>query len=217
MSQRAWRKVLPSALLSEGRVEVEGSPDARLPGGRVYVSPTTGRSYDGDRGDTLASLPADAVEVRKQAFGLRIWGREGERPSSLFSKWYESQQGLERLRRETQLMQAYFPDFGLCRDEASGQMAWTGKIEGIGELEIVYPEDYPARHPFVNILGKEDLSVKVNVLISQSGDITPVATIIIAMRFFIEMSKKGEKDGAVVSKPEGSDQAKSGDSSDAKA
>lgn len=205
--------MLPSALLNEGRVQVEGSPEAKLPGGRVYVSPTTGRSYDGDRGDTLASLPADAVEVRKQGFGLRLWGRGGERPSPLFSKWYESQQGLERLRRETQLMQAYFPDFGLCRDEANGQMAWTGKIEGIGELEIVYPEDYPARHPFVNILGKEDLSVKANILISQAGDITPVAAVIITMRLFIETSGKGEKGGAVVSESERPDKAESGDSS----
>lgn len=185
MSQRAWRRVVPSALLNEGRVEVEGSPNQRLPSGVVYVSPTTGRSYDGDRGDTLASLPADAIEIRKQGFGLRIEG-EGLLPSPRFSKWYETGQGMQRLKREVELMQAYFPDFDLCVDENNSDMAWRGQIKGIGEIEIVYPRDYPNRRFFINILGKEDENFRLNLIVSQAGDITPVAALIIAMRFFLE-------------------------------
>lgn len=82
------RRLVPSALLNDSRVVLEGGSDESLPSGQVYVSPTSGKVYDGSRGDSLAQLPPDATEVKRTTWWVRLrWKkREGENPSQSFSQ-----------------------------------------------------------------------------------------------------------------------------------
>lgn len=148
------RRVVPSALLDNNRVIVEGEASERLPRDHVYVSPASGRTYDREKGDTVADLPPEAVEVPKSTWWIKFW-RRGSKQSqppptppletastdAQQETWYEKDQGINRLKAEYQEMRRYFPDFSLYQNE-SGSLLWNGVIKGIGEVRVLYPPKY---------------------------------------------------------------------------
>jgi len=218
------RRVVPSALLNDSRVVMEGRPDERLPTGQVYVSPTSGKVYDGFRGNTLAQLPSDATEVKRTTWWIRLPWRKREKLSppqsfSLNSRiegmpryWYDSPEGMQRLRLELMEMKRYFPDFDLYIDE-NDAMLFKGEIEGIGEARITYPENYPSQK-FSTILPSESESLKqeLQTVLSQYPTITPASSLIVAMRLILKRRK--EKVEPVVPDSRGKGEAQAGNPTD---
>jgi len=219
-----YRKVVPQALLNENRVVLQGSPDERLPGGQVYVSPTSRRVYDGEKGDRLANLPPDATEIPKTTWWLKLpqlWkgrgadkapqipfpvaGRATEMAAEMENQearsWYGTPAEIQRLKAEYQEMKRYFPDFDLYQDDLS-MLVWIGSIEGLGETRIQYPADYP-RSPFkLKVIGATDSqNAEVNEKISEyrALNITPAGALIVAMR--MSLAKEKEPNAVVSDTP----------------
>ena len=224
-----YRKVVPQGLLNQNRVAVEGSPDERLPSGQVYVSPASGKVYDRDKGDTLASLPPDAAEIPKTTWWLKapqLWrGRRADKalqppfpvPKSVAeenqdSRWYITPVGIERLKTEYQEMKRYFPDFELYQDEL-GMLLWMGRLEGLGEIRIHYPAGYPISPFNVAVMDTtESQDAKLNEKISEyrTLGITPTGALIVVLRFFLK-----EREANVVSDDPRTEETPSRDSTDA--
>ncbi len=200
-----YRKVVPQGLLNQNRVVVEGSPDECLPSGQVYVSPASGRVYNRDKGDKLANLPQDATEIPKTTWWLKapqLWrGRGADKaPQTPFpvpksvaeasqeTHWYFTPIGIERLKTEYQEMKRYFPDFELYQDDL-GMLLWMGKLEGLGEIRLHYPADYPISPFNVAVMDTtESKDVKLNEKISEyrTLGITPTGALIVVLRFFLK-------------------------------
>lgn len=195
------RRVVPSALLNNNRVIVEGEVKEGLPEDYVYVSPTSGRTYDRERGDTVADLPPEAVEVPKSTWYLKFWKRRGEQPQPLPTtpskttpiddnqeRWYEKDQGISRLKAEYQEMRRYFPDFSLYQNE-SGCLLWNGILKGIGKVSVVYPSNYLKEPPRVIM---PDLTETKNDEINQEvkrfwvRNFTPALALILLIRRILE-------------------------------
>lgn len=211
------RRVVPSALLNEGRVVMEGEQGERLPEGRVYVSPTTRRVYDGAKGDVLNNLPPDAVEVDKTTWWFRLWKRGEKNQSPLpttqpveqtpettsleshHGKWYEQPEGIRRLKAELLEMKRYFPDFELCQNDLE-DLLWVGNIEGIGEITIQYQSDHSSDFHVTVQNSTEEQNIGINRKIAgyQRLNITATGVLIVAMRYLIA---DRVKENAVVPDP----------------
>jgi len=217
------RRVVPSALLNNSRVELEGTPNESLPTGQVYVSPTSGKVYDGSRGDTLAQLSPDATEVKRTTWFIRLpWRRREElSPSPSLSEgsgvqeprhWYDSPEGTQRLRLELLEIKRYFPDFDLYVDE-NDAMLLKGEIDGVGEAIIRYPENYPSENISAIFSDEsESLNRELQTMLSQYPTITPVGSIIVAIRLILKRRK--EKIEPVVPDSRGKAEAQAGNPTD---
>jgi hypothetical protein len=203
------RRVVPSALLNDNRVVIEGEANERLPRDYVYVSPTTRRVYDRGKGDTVSSLPADSLEVPKTTWWFKFWKR-GEIGSSPPSnpqregvgtpevkpletrpgqdlKWHETPEGVRRLKAEYLEMKRYFPDFELYQDDRQ-QMLWAGSIEGIGEIRIQYFSDRSKelfRLTAQNLTETQNMAIRQKIAEYQVLNITPTGALIVAMRYLL--------------------------------
>jgi hypothetical protein len=181
------RRVIPSALVNENRVVLEGGPSEPLPPEHVYISPALG-VRDGERGDALEDLPRDSYEVPKTTWFLRFgWGRKKPSPSQPFvvktaEKWFERPEGISRLRAEMLEMKRYFPELELFRDD-SGSLIWKGNIEGLGEIEIHYPENYPRNLPRL-VVAKATKAEQAEIAgkMSEHLSCTPAVALVIAMK-----------------------------------
>lgn len=195
------RRVVPSALLNNNRVIVEGEASERLPRDHVYVSPTSGRTYDREKGDTVADLPPEAVEVPKSTWWTKFWRRGSEQPqpsptppsetTSIVvqqERWYEKDQGIKRLKAEYQEMRRYFPDFSLYQDE-SGTLLWNGVIKGIGEVRVFYPLNYlkeSIRIVMPNLTETENNNINQEVAKLWIRNFTPAQALILLIRRMLE-------------------------------
>jgi len=218
------RRVVPSALLNDSRVVLEGRQDERLPPEQVYVSPTSRRVYDGSRGDTLVQLPPDATEVKRTTWWIRLpWRRREElshppsfsqnsRIEEMPRHWYDSPEGMQRLRLELMEMKRYFPDFDLYVDE-NDAVLFKGEIEGIGEARITYPENYPSqKFSMIFLSESESLNQELQTVLSQYSTITPAGSLIVAMRLILKRRK--EKVEPVVPDSRGKAEAQAGNPTD---
>jgi len=135
----------------------------RIKGPKVYVSPTTSEVSD---------KPAkDSVPVPKT-----IWYN-----SPLFS----ISQVRERIKLEASEMMICFPDFNLY-EKSDGTIFWSGKIDGIGEIRITYPQTYPAQKFIIEALDlEESFNDELKQTVWSYDGITPAGAIIIAMRLFL--------------------------------
>lgn len=83
----ARRRVIPSALINEGQVVIEGEDHEPLPDDKehVIVSPSTGRAYSRGRGNRVGDLPPDVWEIPKSTWYWWIRRKKGngveEKPS----------------------------------------------------------------------------------------------------------------------------------------
>lgn len=195
------RRVVPSALLNDNRVELEGGSSERLPTDHVYVSPTSGKVYDGSRGDTLAQLSPDATEVKRTTWWIRLpWRRREELPSSSSLSedsgiqeprhWYNLPEVTQRLRLELMEMKRYFPDFELYVDD-NDVMLLKGEIDGLGDAIITYPKNYPSQK-FSMLFPDESESMnrELQTEISQFPTITPAGSLIVAIRLILKRRKE---------------------------
>jgi hypothetical protein len=213
------RRVLPSALLNDNRIVLEGEASERLPQDRVYVSPTTRRAYDGAKGDTISNLPPDAVEVDKTTWWFRFWKRGEKKPTppptaqpiepmpetrSLEShqgKWYEQPEGVRRLKAELLEMRRYFPDFELCQNDL-GDLLWLGNIAGIGEITIQYQSDSLGERFLLtaqNLTEEQNAEINQKVAPYQRSNITPTGALIVAIRCIL--AERVKEDAVVPDTP----------------
>lgn len=180
------RKILPSALINEGRIVVEGESNEKLPPEKVYVSPSTERSYDGRQGAKLGQLPSDAIEMDRSTWGRRPWIRKEEGKSNpsnpIFSgQWYEHVEGTQKLREELIEMNQAYPMMALYLDE-NNQMLWKGYIEKLGDVEIRFPDEYPDTRFNMSLMNQvESFTEKVNKNI-KGRKVSPAAGIHIALK-----------------------------------
>jgi len=230
-----FRRVVPQALLNENRVVLEGGDrNQRLPSGRVYVSPSSGRVYDGEKGDRLTSLPPDATEIDKTTWylELKFWGKKsgGKPPLQLRTlqrkpiqiavqrepepaAWYQTSEGIRRLQAHFLEMNQYFHDFELCENE-SGALVWVGDF-GFGEVQLVYPDNYPEqlfRFVASNATESENSEINQKIAEYQRQDITPAGSLIVAMRLIL--ASRGKAD-AVVHNPARTEETDAGKQTDA--
>jgi len=225
------RRVLPSALLNDNRVVLEGEASERLPQDRVYVSPTTRRAYDGTKGDTISHLPPDAVEVDKTTWWFRFWKRGENMPSPHPTtqpaepmpetgpiegdrrRWYEQPEGVRRLKAELLEMKRYFPDFELCQND-SGNLLWSGRLGGIGETTIHYQSDNPNEwlHLAVeNLTEEQNSDINQKVATYQKSNITATGALIVALRCILA---ERVKENAVVRDTSRDREAETGNKTD---
>jgi hypothetical protein len=205
------RRVLPSALVNQNRVVLEGEPSEQLPAEHCYVSPALG-VLDGENGDTIEDLPADVYEVPKTTWFLRFgWGRE-KRPSPSRSieikptenRWFELPDGMSRLKAEILEINRFFKgELELFQDD-SGSLVWKGTVEGLGEIETHYPRDYPRGLPRIVLnaaeADKTELAMKIS---GHHSNVTPAVALVIAIKYFLARRFSN----GVVSKPSGSEKA----------
>lgn len=86
---------------------------------------------------------------------------------------------------EASEMAVYFPDFELYQDE-DGSLFWLGKIEGMGELKITYPQTYPSQKFSLEALDlNESFNEELKRLVWSYDGITPTGALIVAMRLFL--------------------------------
>lgn len=229
-----YRRVVPQALLNEDRVVLEGADaNERLPGGRVYVSPSSGRVYDGEKGDRLASLPPDSAEVDKTTWylDLKFWNKKSggkpppqprtpqRKPIQIAvqretepTNWYQTSEGVRRLQAHFLEMNRYFHDFELC-ENGSGGMLWIGDL-GFSEVQLVYPDNPEQLFRFVASNATESENSEINQKIAeyQRQKITPAAALIVAMRLIL--ASRGKIDGVVPNSP-GTEETGAGKQADA--
>jgi hypothetical protein len=162
------RRISKSALLGNGNGKKE----------KVYVSPSTNK---------VSSTPtADSIAVDRTTW----WEAksEGEPNSPLFS----TPQVKDKLKLEASEMCICFPDFDLYEDGKT--VFWKGKIDGMGEIKVTYPETYPAQKITIEALDLEaSFNDELNQLVRNYDGITPVGSIIVAMRLFLQKFQ-GEKE-----------------------
>jgi len=202
------RRIVPQALLNNNRVVLEGEGRERLPERRVYISPSTGRIYDSDKGDTIGNLPPDAVEVDKTTWWFKLWRREKESCPSFDQrsnsnveqaqefkdegKWYDRQEGIMRLKADLAEMKRFFPNFELFKDD-NEQILWAGKIDGIGEITIEYPSDYAKELFKVTAQGlteTQNTAIRQKIVEYQGLNITPTDALIVTMRYLLAEKAK---------------------------
>jgi hypothetical protein len=184
------RRVVPSALVNENRVVLEGQPSEPLPPEQVYISPALTTVQDGERGDTLEDLPQESYEVPKTTwFGFFGWGRRKQSsPSQSIEvetaekKWFELPEEVSWIRAELLEIKRYFPEVELFQDD-SGSLVWKGNIEGLGEVEIHYPENYPRALPRL-VIEEATKAEKAEILgkISELHSCTPAVALVVAMK-----------------------------------
>jgi hypothetical protein len=184
------RRVIPSALVNENRVILEGEPSEPLPPEQVYISPVLG-VRDGQRGNTLEDLPQDSYEVPRTTWFLRFgWGRKKSPPSqsveveTIEKKWFELPEGISRLKAELLEMKRYFPELELFQDDF-GSLVWKGNVAGLGEVEIHYPENYPKGLPRLVLNATEAEKAEIAGKISELHSCTPALALVIAMKYFL--------------------------------
>jgi len=143
-------------------------------GNKVYVDPKRGK---------VSNKPTpDSVPIPRT-----IWFSTSEEDHPLFS----IPEVKERIANEAAEMALYFPDFDLYQDE-SGALFWLGKIDGIGEMKITYPQSYPSQKFTVEALDQlESFNEELQRLIWSYDDITPVGALIVTMRFFLLKKNRG--------------------------
>jgi len=207
---------VPSALVNADRVVLEGEPTEELPLGQVYISPTVG-VRDGERGDTIEDLPNDAREIPKtEYFGIFGLGRKkrSSPPQSFETetvsietaltekKWFELPEGISRLRAELLEMKRYFPELELYQNDV-GSLVWKGEIEGLGEVEVQYPEVYPRGLPRLVLKTTEaEKSELARKIFEHHFQVTPAVALVIAMKYLARRIPNG-----VVSDSSGSEKA----------
>jgi hypothetical protein len=137
---------------------------SEIKGPKVYVSPTKGKVSDRPTED---SIPVPAT----------TWWAS----SPLFSVAKVK----EKIAWEATEMAVYFPDFKLYENEGS-EIFWLGRIDGIGELRITYPQTYPAQKFSIEALDQsESFNNELKQLVWSCNGITPAGSIIVAMRLFL--------------------------------
>jgi hypothetical protein len=137
---------------------------SEVKGPKVYVSPTKGKVSDRPTED---SIPVPVT----------TWWSN----SPLFSVAKVK----EKIAWEATEMAVYFPDFKLYENGGS-EIFWLGRIEGIGELRITYPQTYPAQKFFIEALDQdESFNNELKQLVWSYNEITPVGSIIVAIRLFL--------------------------------
>jgi len=137
---------------------------SEVKGPKVYVSPTKGKVSDRPTED---SIPVPVT----------TWWAN----SPLFSVAKVK----EKIAWEATEMAVYFPDFKLY-ENGSSEIFWLGIIEGIGELRITYPQTYPAQKFFIEALDQdESFNNELKQLVWSYNEITPVGSIIVAIRLFL--------------------------------
>jgi len=142
---------------------------------KVYISPTSGK---------VSNKPsADSVAVPRSTW----YKPDGELDSPLFS----IPQVKDRIKFEASEMAVYFPGFDLYEDGEA--VFWLGKIDGMGEVKVIYPSTYPAQKFDVLVLDlEESFNVELKQLIWSYDGITPAGAIIVTMRLFL-LKLGGEK------------------------
>ena len=191
--RKLLRKVVPSGLLNGSKIILEGQPGEPLPPEQVYISPALGKAYDGERGDTIESLPPDAKEIDKTIWYGFGWGKKKQSspPQSVATgttgkKWFELPEGINRLRTELLEMKRYFPEFELYQDD-SGLLIWKGNVGGLGEVEILYPEGYPVVLPRLAIaeLTEAEKAELAGNISEHHSIMTPTVALVIAVKYFL--------------------------------
>jgi hypothetical protein len=155
-----------------------------LKGPKVYVNPRTGK---------VSCRPtADSEPVPKTTWW---WGRSEREPSSPI---FSVPQTRERIVSEITEMSIYFPDFDLYEEEKEG-VFWLGRIEGIGEVRIVYPQTYPAQKFIVQALDlPESFNDELKQTVWSYDGITPAGAVIVLMRLFLLRKVAGSDRDAMV-------------------
>jgi len=107
----------------------------------------------------------------------------------------------EKIAQEAAEMAVYFPDFKLY-EKNDGELLWIGRIDGMGELRIIYPQTYPAQKFLIEVLDQdESFNNELKQLVWSCNGITPVGSIIIAMRLFLlKRLGRGERIAMVFNK-----------------
>jgi hypothetical protein len=107
----------------------------------------------------------------------------------------------EKIAQEAAEMAVYFPDFKLC-EKNDGELLWIGRIDGMGELRIIYPQTYPAQKFLIEVLDQdESFNNELKQLVWSCNGITPVGSIIVAMRLFLlKRLGRGERIAMVFNK-----------------
>ena len=148
----------------------------KMEGPKVYVNPKTGE---------VSSRPTvDSEPVRKTT-----WFWRGKNPSSPIFSVPEIR---ERIISETREMSIYFPDFDLFEKDGK-EVFWLGKIEGIGEIKITYPQTYPAQKFIIEALDlEESFNDELRQTVWDYDGITPAGAIIVLMRLFLLRKVSGK-------------------------
>jgi len=136
---------------------------------KVYVSPTRGRVLDRPSDDSIA--------VDRSTW----WGESPKKEpvSPLFSV----PEVAKKINDEVKEMAIYFPDFVLRRNK---DVFWQGKIDGLGEVKIIYPLNYPSQKFLVEVLDlDESFNESLKDLVCWYDNLTPAGAVIISMRLFL--------------------------------
>lgn len=151
---------------------------SRIRGPAVYVDPIKGE---------VSSVPSkNAVEVPTTHW----WGFSLISPS--FSDPF-----LQIIENEILEMAVYFPDFQLYRAD-DGSFVWLGRIEGIGEIRISYPQSYPSQKFSVEALDQpSSFNDELKKIVWSYGGISPAGSLIVLLRFFLSRKFGGNSNAMV--------------------
>lgn len=146
----------------------------KIKGPKVYVNPKTGKV-------------SDRPTVDSEPIPKTTWWREKEPSSPIFSV----PKIRERIVSETREMSIYFPDFNLYEKD-NKEVFWLGKIDGIGEIRITYPQTYPGQKFIIEALDlQESFNNELKQAVWSYDGITPVGAVIVLMRLFLSRKFQG--------------------------
>lgn len=150
----------------------------KIRGPKVYVSPRTGK---------VSHRPTvDSEPIPKTTW----WRKSSQKGPS--SPIFYVLKVRDRIVSETTEMSIYFPDFDLCGKD-NEEIFWLGKIDGIGEIKITYPQTYPAQKFVIEALDlQESFNDELKQTVWSYDGITPAGGIIVLMRLFLLKKVSGK-------------------------